>query len=114
MSRDMHSPGDEAAALGAPLSNTQSPSRPPPGLSLGTKSLRHHPRPEAKPGPCCRGPRRPTQQSSRPSVLVFWKILCMADTRSSSWMWKTWNCRQTGQGCHRDVWDPSPCGACAP
>lgn len=84
-----------------------------PRLSQGTKSLCHQPRPKAEPGPCCRGPRRPAQQSSRPSVLVFWKMVCMADTRSSSWMWKTWNCGQTGQGRHGDVGPVAVRGVCS-
>lgn len=33
----------------------------------------------------------PTQLSSLPKVLVFWKMFCMAEMRSLSWMLKTWN-----------------------
>lgn len=64
MSHGIHIPGDEAAAPGGPLSSDPfvfheaAPQTvagdnvpPPPGLSLGTTSLRHQPRPKVKPGP---------------------------------------------------------------
>lgn len=37
----------------------------------------------------------------------------MADTRSLSWMWKTWNCGQTGQGRHGDVGPVAVRGVCS-
>lgn len=57
---------------------------------------RGHSQPSAFPGAHGRagvvpGAPRPAQPSPAPSFLVFWKTLCMAETRSWSWMLKTWN-----------------------
>lgn len=48
------------------------------------------------------------QHSSLSRVLVFQKMLCMAEIRFLSWMLKTWNCRWGGaQRGHGAVWGPS-------
>lgn len=77
--------------------------------SLGTKSLhqslkeislipRFLPRSSRE---LCRlvetGPARPAQLWSLPMLLAFWKMFCMAEILSLSWMSKTWNCSGQGQ-----------------
>lgn len=61
----------------------------------------------------------PTQLSSPPRVLVFRNMLCMAEIRSLSWMWKTWNCgwgrgegRTEGSQRHLGVHHWAPNTAC--
>lgn len=56
-------------------------------------------------GQCSSGrAQAPTQLSSPPRDLVFRNMLCMAEIRSLSWMWKTWNC---GRGEDRGVTETS-------
>lgn len=43
-------------------------------------------------------PGGPAQLSWPPRVLVFWKMLCIAEMRSLSWMLRTWNYRQGCRG----------------
>lgn len=41
-------------------------------------------------------------------ALVFWKMFCMADILSLSWMLKTWNCSGKGQRITDNQATPAP------